>query len=136
MLPALLATIPDPKAREAAETLLAEAAAARSRGDLRTTVDLLQAAVDRVPSVETHAALGGLYLEMGVTSAADVHLRAAAMGDADNADRWIALANALARKPDPGAAAEALERAHATEPSLHIGRDARGWLARGGDASS
>jgi len=115
---------------------MAEAAAARAQGDLRTTVNLLQAAVDRAPAVETHAALGGLYLEMGVTSAADVHLRAAAMGDAGNADRWIALANALARKPDPGAAAEALERARATDPSLRIVRDARGWLARDGEASS
>jgi Flp pilus assembly protein TadD len=119
-----------PEARREASALIASAAQARAGGDLRAAVGQLQTAVERAPSVETHAALGALYLEMGVTSAADVQLRAAAEGDPNNADRWIALANAYYMKPDPGAAAEALERARAVEPGLRVTRNADGWLVR------
>lgn len=119
-----------PAARREAAALIASAAAARAGGDLRAAVGQLQAAVERAPSVETHAALGALYLEMGVTSAADTQLRAAAEGDPTNADRWIALANAYYLKPDPGAAAEALDRARAVEPGLQVSRNADGWLVR------
>lgn len=117
-------------ARTEAAALIASAAQARAGGDLRAAVGQLQAAVERAPSVETHAALGALYLEMGVTSAADVQLRAAAEGDPANADRWIALANAYYLKTDPGAAAEALDRARAAEPGLRVTRNADGWLVR------
>lgn len=114
----------------AAVTLLADAAEARRQGDLRTTLALLRAAVERAPSVETHAALGGLYFELGATRAAEKNLRAAAEGDPGNADRWIALANALALAPDPMAAAGALEQARAAEPALRVTRDASGWIVR------
>ena len=56
---------PSVAARTAAAALLAEAADARKQGDLRTTLRLLQTAVERAPTVETHAALGALYLELG-----------------------------------------------------------------------
>jgi Tfp pilus assembly protein PilF len=119
-----------PAARAEATALIGAAAQARGAGDLRAAVEDLQAAVERAPSVETHAALGALYLEMGVTASADLHLRAAAEGDPGNADRWIALANAYYLKPDPGAAAEALEQARTAEPGLRVTRDANGWLVR------
>src|SRR5688572_3810894 len=96
---------------EAARSLLAAAAAARRGGDLRATLSLLEAAVELAPSVETHAALGGFHLQLGAARAAERHLRAAATGDPGRADRWIALARALALKPDPMAAAGALARA-------------------------
>lgn len=121
---------PTPAARAEATALIAAAVQARGAGDLRAAVEDLQAAVERAPSVETHGALGALYLEMGVTASADVHLRAAAEGDPTNADRWIALANAYYLKPDPGAAAEALAQARAAAPGLRVSRDANGWLVR------
>lgn len=128
--PPPLGTLPDAGARAAATALLADSAAARRRGDLRATLALLQAAVERTPAVETHAALGALYLELAVPRAAETNLRAAAEGDPGNADRWIALANALALKPDPLAAAGALEHARAAEPGLRVTRDPGGWLVR------
>jgi Tfp pilus assembly protein PilF len=128
--PAPAAPVVTPEARREAAALLASAAEARAGGDLRAAVGQLQAAVERAPSVETHAALGALYLEMGVTSAADTQLRAAAEGDPGNADRWIALANAYYLKPDPGAAADALSRAREVEPGLRVTRNADGWLVR------
>jgi tetratricopeptide (TPR) repeat protein len=129
--PALPDVPPPPRdASPAAAALIADAAAARQQGDLRTTVELLRAAVEASPSVETHAALGGLYLELGAARAAEPHLRAAAEGDPMNADRWIALANALALKPDPMAAAGALEQARAVEPALDVTRDAIGLVVR------
>src|SRR5690606_21757873 len=102
---------PAPDAAATAAALLADAAHARQQGDLRTTLALLRAAVEQAPSVETWAALGGLYYELGAARAAEPNLRAAAEGDPDDPDRWIALANALALKPDPMAAAGALEQA-------------------------
>jgi tetratricopeptide (TPR) repeat protein len=125
-----LAALPDVAARAEAAALLTDAAAARARGDLDATLELLQAAVERAPVTETHAALGALFLELGAAGAADTHLRAAAEGDPRTADRWIALANALALKPDPLAAATALGRARAAEPGLRVTRDGRGWLTR------
>ena len=125
-----LAEFPSGAARTEAASLLASAVDARGRGDLRTTLRLLQTAVERAPTVETHAALGGLYLELAVAGAATTHLRAAAEADPQTADRWIALANALALKPDPVAAAEALERAQAAEPGLRVARGTGGWLVR------
>jgi Tfp pilus assembly protein PilF len=130
MPPGPLAAFPDPSARAAAAALLTQATDARSRGDLRTALGLLQAAVARAASVEAHAALGGLYLELGVAGPAESHLRTAVEGDPRNADRWIALANALALKPDPMAAADALERARAAMPGIQITRNADGWLVR------
>lgn len=117
-----------PRAGTAA--LLAEAGAARRRGDLRSTLALLRRAVAGEPGGETHAALGGLYLELGAAGAAEPNLRAAAEADPGNADRWIALANALALKPDPMAAAGALDRARAADPGLRVTRDAGGLLVR------
>lgn len=128
--PPLLAAIPDPALRTEAEDLVIDAVDARRRGDLRAALALLRTAVERAPAVETHAALGALYLELGVTSPAETHLRTAVEGDPRSADRWIALANALAMKPDPGAAAEALDRARAAESGLRITRNADGWLVR------
>ena len=113
-----------------ADALLAAAAAARHQGDLRATVSLLETAVARAPTVETHGALGALYLELGAAGAAEAQLRVAAEGDPGSADRWIALANALALKPDPLAAADALERARSAEPGLHVTRDPAGRLMR------
>jgi tetratricopeptide (TPR) repeat protein len=117
-------------ARTEAASLLANAAAARRQGDVRATLSLLRAAVERAPSVETHAARGALLLDLAIPDAAATDLRAAADGDPDNAERWIALANALALKPDPMAAAAALERARAAEPGLRVRHDAGGWLVR------
>lgn len=128
--PGSLEVFPDPAARTAAASFLADAVAARRRGDLRATLALLRAAVERAPAVETRAALGALYLELGVTGAAEANLRAAVEGDPGNADRWIALANTLALKPDPMAAADALEHARTAEPGLRVTRDAGGRLAR------
>lgn len=125
-----LAPPPDTMARTTAAALLADADAARRRGDLRATLALLQDAVTRAPTVETHATLGALYLEVGAARHAETELRAAAEGDPGNADRWIALANALALRPDPLAAAEALEHARAAEPDLRVTRDPTGRLAR------
>jgi len=113
-----------------AAALLAAAAAARHQGDLRATLSLLETAVARAPTVETHGALGALYLELGAAGAAEAQLRVAAEGDPGSADRWIALANALALKPDPLAAADALERARSAEPGLHVTRDPAGRLMR------
>lgn len=117
-------------ASDAAMALIADADAARRQGDLRTALALLRAAVDAAPSVATHAALGGLYLELGGARVAEPHLRAAAEGDPTNADRWVALANALALKPDPMAAAGALEQARAADPALDVTRDAGGFVVR------
>jgi len=103
---------------------------AENMGDLRATVSLLETAVARAPTVETHWALGALYLELGAAGAAEAQLRVAAEGDPGSADRWIALANALALKPDPLAAADALERARSAEPGLHVTRDPAGRLMR------
>jgi Tfp pilus assembly protein PilF len=111
-------------------SILVAADAARRRGDLRAALALLEDAVARAPGVETHAALGALYLELGAAGMAEKSLRVAAEGDPANADRWIALANALAAKPDPMAAAGALARAREAEPALHVGRDAAGRLVR------
>ncbi|MCW5890924.1 MAG: hypothetical protein KIT14_10260 [bacterium] len=113
-----------------AAALLADAAEARRQGDLRTTLALLQAAVAGTPSVETHAALGGLYFELGAAGPAVRNLRAAADGDPADADRWIALANALVLAPDPFAAAEALDHARRAEPGLRVRRDGGGWIVR------
>lgn len=113
-----------------AAALLADAREARRRGDLRTQLALLEAAVELAPGVETHAALGTLYLELGAARRAEKQLRAAAEGDPGNADLWIALANALALEPDPFAAADALARARAAEPGARITRDASGRLVR------
>lgn len=124
----VLAPLPD--AHVEAGKLLRSAAEARARGDLRATLELLSSAVERAPTVETHAALGGFYLAVGAAAAAETHLRAAAEADPRNADLWIALANALALKPDPMAAAAALERARAAEPDLRVARDGGGWLSR------
>jgi len=128
--PGPLAALPDAAARTEAASLLANAAAARRQGDVRATLSLLRAAVERAPSVETHAARGALLLDLAIPDAAATDLRAAADGDPDNAERWIALANALALKPDPMAAAAALERARAAEPGLRVRHDAGGWLVR------
>lgn len=128
--PGPLAALPNVAARTAAAALLAGAVDARAQGDLRATLELLRTAVERAPAVETHAALGALYLELGAAGAAETHLRAAAEGDPRTAERWIALANALALRPDPIAAADALEHARAAEPGLRVTRDAGGWLAR------
>jgi Flp pilus assembly protein TadD len=128
--PGPLAAIADASVRAEAAALIAQAADARSRGDLRATLALLQAAVARGPTVETHAALGGLYLELGATSPAESNLRSAVEGDPRNPDRWIALANALALKPDPMGAAGALDRARAAMPGVQITRNADGWLVR------
>ena len=127
--PPALGALSDAGARSAA-VLLADASEARRQGDLRATLALLQAAVERAPTIETHAALGTLYLELGAARRAESNLRAAAEGDPGNADRWVALANALALKPDPFAAAAALERAQGAEPGVRIARDAGGRLAR------
>ena len=118
----------DPEAT--ASAMLVAADAARRRGDLRTTLALLEDAAARAPGVDTHAALGALYLDLGAVARAERNLRAAAENDPANADRWIALANALAAKPDPMAAAGALARARAVEPGLRIGRDSAGRLVR------
>lgn len=126
----VLAAYPNVDARSAAASALAAAAEARRQGDLRATLALLQDAVERAPAVETHAALGELYLALGAAGAADPHLRAAADADPLTADRWLALANALALRPDPMAAAKALDRARAAEPGLRVTRDAGGWLTR------
>jgi hypothetical protein len=120
----------DVAAGPTAAALLADAAAARREGDLRTTLSLLQLAFERAPSVATHAALGAFYLELGASRAAEKHLRAATEGDPATADRWIALANALTLKPDPLAAAAALDRARSAEPGLRVTRDPGGWLVR------
>lgn len=128
--PGPLTALPDVEAKTTAASLLASAAAARQQGDLRATLSLLQAAVERASAVETHAALGAFYLELGVARAAETNLRAAVEGDPGNADRWLALANALALKPDPIAAADALEHASAAEPGLRVIRGPGGWLAR------
>lgn len=125
-----LAQFPNVAARDTATSSLTAAADARRQGDLRATLAFLQNAVERAPAVETHAALGGLYLELGAAGAADPHLRAAAEADPGSADRWLALANALALKPDPIAAAHALERARTAEPGLRVTRDATGRLIR------
>ena len=63
-----------------ADVLLAAAAAARHQGDLRATLSLLETAVARAPTVETHGALGALYLELGAAGAAEAQLRVAARG--------------------------------------------------------
>lgn len=126
----MLAAMTDPALRMEAEALERRAVDARRRGDLRAALALLQTAVERAPTVETHGALGAFYLELGVTGAAEANLRTAVEGDPRNADRWIALANALALKPDPGAAAAALENARAAEPGVRVTRNADGWLVR------
>ncbi|HEY8517229.1 MAG TPA: hypothetical protein VIS07_17100 [Candidatus Binatia bacterium] len=128
--PPRLDELDDVAARDAARALLEDAREARRRGDLRRQLALLQEAVELAPSVETHAALGTLYLELGASRRAEANLRAAAEGDPANADLWIALANALALRPDPFGAAEMLERARAAEPGITITRDAGGRLQR------
>jgi Tfp pilus assembly protein PilF len=128
--PPVLSAMPDRARRSEAEALLASARDARRAGDLRGALALLRTAVERVPAVETHGALGAFYLALGVTGAAESNLRTAVEGDPENADRWIALANALRLKPDPLAAAAALERARVAEPGLRVTRGSDGWLVR------
>ena len=65
-----------------------------------------------------------------VRSSADYHLRWAAEHDADNPDRWIALANAYALKPDPGAAYKAVAKARELDPAIDIVRDDAGLFRR------
>lgn len=121
---------PSAAARAAAAALIDQATTARRHGDLRGTLALLQTAVERAPDATTYAAIGGFYLDLGVTRAAETNLRAALADDATNADHWIALANVLALKPDPIAAADALAQARAVEPNLHVTRDGGGRLWR------
>jgi Flp pilus assembly protein TadD len=124
------AVAPPPPASGGAGALLDDAADARTRGDLRTALALLRDAVDRDPGARTHAALGRLYLELGAAGPAADHLRSAVEGDPVDADAWIALADALALKPDPMAAAAALDEARSAEPGIRITRDRNGRLAR------
>jgi hypothetical protein len=76
--------------------------------------------------VETTAALA---LISSSAPRAAPHLRAAVEGDPGNADRWMARQR-VALKPDPLAAADALDHARAAESSLRVARDSAGWLAR------
>ena len=87
------------------------------------------------PSAENHAAYGRALRDLFAMTGALYHLRAAAEAEPDNADRWIELANAYYRKPDPGEAWKAEKRAREAEPGLILRRE-NGKLVRAGDSGA
>lgn len=103
---------------------------AMAAGDLGLVYEHFFRAAETYSSVETHAVLGELLLKTRVISSADYHLRWAAEHDSDNPDRWIALANAYALKPDPGAAYKAVAKARELDPAIDIVRDEAGLFRR------
>lgn len=109
--------------REEADRLLAEG---RVPEGLRT----LREAAEANPTPENWNDLGNLLGRLTVFDEAARSLRRAAELDPDNADRWIALANAWYRATNPGEAWKAEKRARQAEPGLVLGRDSQGMRVR------
>lgn len=105
--------------------------AALADGDLRAGFDAYRRAVEYTPTAETHGLVGDLYLRAAVASEAIFHLRRAAELDPENADRWIALANAYMLQTDLGASWKAIARAREIEPEITIERDRNNFVVRG-----
>ena len=118
-----------------ARSLVEQGRAALADGDLKQGFELYRRAVEYDPTAETHGLVGDLYLRMAVRSDATFHLRRAAELEPENADRWIALANAYYLSTDPLAAAKALERAKQIEPTILIERDDNNFVVRGTTAT-
>ena len=113
------------------DALRAEAREHLSHGRAAEALAALEAAVEADPaSAANHGELGDLLLKLTAIDRALYHLEQSAHLDPGSADRWIALANAWYRKPDPGAAWKAERRAREAEPGLVIGRDESGLRIR------
>lgn len=115
--------------REKADRLIAE-------GKVREGLDAMRKAVEADPSARNHGDLGALLDRLTVFDEAVRNLKRAAELDHDNADRWIALANAYYRKVEPGEAWKAERRAREAEPGLVLGRDSNGMRIRRSDSAA
>jgi len=105
-------------------------------GDLRGGIDLLERAVEADPTPQHHGELGRILRDATAIEQALYHLSRAAELDPGNADRWIELANAWYRKPDPGKAWAAERRAREAEPDLRLRRGPDGLWQREGDTAT
>ncbi len=126
------APLTEQEAAVASSLVLEEGKKAMAAGDLTLAFEHLFRATELHGSLEAHATLGDLLVRSRQAWRADEHLRKAAEIDPQNPDRWIALANAYAIKPDPIAASRAIKRAKELEPEIVVERDDGGLYKRGG----
>jgi tetratricopeptide (TPR) repeat protein len=130
---------PVAKAPPSAEEIAAwreEAWSLLKSGDLRGGIHLLERAVEADPTPQHHGELGRILRDATAIDQALYHLSRAAELDPGNADRWIELANAWYRKPDPGKAWAAERRAREAEPDLRLRRGPDGLWQREGDTAT
>jgi len=99
-------------------------------GEWGGAVEAFQMAVEINPTAETTGALGALYFRLAAPNGAYRYLKRAVEMQPENADRWIALANALQLRGNPGEAWQALAEARRLQPQLIIERDASGFAYR------
>jgi Flp pilus assembly protein TadD len=116
------------------KALRAEADRLLAEGRVMPGIEKLREATAADPTAKNHGDLGDLLGRLTAMDEALVHLRQAAELDPDNADRWIALANAYYRAVNPGEAWIAEKRAKEAEPGLVLGRDKSGRRVRQGDS--
>lgn len=100
-------------------------------GEWAAAVEAFQMAVEIDSTAETNGALGALHFRLASPTGAYTYLNRALEMDPYNADRWIALANALQLRGNPGEAWQALARARQLEPGLVLERDPSGFAYRG-----
>jgi tetratricopeptide (TPR) repeat protein len=105
--------------------------AALADGDFQAGFDSYRRALEYAPTAETYGLVGDLYLRAAAAGEAAFHLRRAAELDPNNADRWLALANAYILQTDLGAAWKAIDRAKEIEPELIVERDRNNFVVRG-----
>jgi tetratricopeptide (TPR) repeat protein len=114
-----------------AHDLIERGKAALADGDFRAGFDAYRRALEYAPTAETYGLVGDLYLRAAAAGEAAFHLRRAADLDPNNADRWLALANAYILQTDLGAAWKAIDRAKEIEPGLIVERDRNNFVVRG-----
>lgn len=130
--PAELATRTD----EEPAALRTRARSLLATGQLLEGVQLLEKAVELDPTADAHGELGRLLRHASAVDRSLYHLRRAAELEPDDADRWIELADAYYRKPDPGAAWAAEREAKRLEPALALDRSAGGVRRRDDSANA
>lgn len=119
-----------------ADELREEAHRLLGQGNVAEGLEALKKAVELDPSARNQGELGDLFVKLTAIDTGIRYLKGAAQLEPNNADRWIALANAYYLKPNPGEAWEAERKAREAEPGLQLGRDARGLRIRRGDSAA
>ena len=134
-VPAARAARAPANAASEAAALRAEADGLMGEGKVEEGMKVFRKAVEADPSAKNHGDFGRLLYRLTAFDEAVVQLRAAAELDPNNADRWLALANAYYRKVDLGEAWKAEKQAREAEPGLELGRDGDGMRVRKGESA-